>query len=144
MAVTRLFVRHGEKHSLIYLEDSSRQVEVPAGWEGLYYPAYVPEGFHVDEMSEKDALGPFITWRNQKDDQFIRLMYFNKDARTMIDTENSVIEEITLPGGSGFVATRADRTSVVWHDQHTGFVVASNLPREEVLRIAYSVIRIRE
>ena len=59
---------HGQYTAIGLREDEQKAFDVPNGWEGMYYPTYIPDGFeviNVENLSEQIFLISFENKNNE-------------------------------------------------------------------------------
>ena len=59
---------HGQYTAIGLREDEQNAFDVPNGWEGMYYPTYIPDGFeviNVENLSEQIFLISFENKNNE-------------------------------------------------------------------------------
>ena len=59
---------HGQYTAIGLREDEQKALDVPNGWEGMYYPTYIPDGFeviNVENLSEQIFLISFENKNNE-------------------------------------------------------------------------------
>ena len=135
--VMKLLIEIQEDHTdLSLVEDESASFVVPKEWRGEFFPSYIPEGFevvklfsHVDVIDFEDASGDFIEFDE-----------FTEDSATGLDTEDAVLSYATVNGVTSLVVEKNGKTTVTWSEGNHYFIVISSLAKQEVLRIADSVV----
>ena len=127
---TRLSLKHvgGENRS------------VPDEWMGEYFPMYLPDGMEFHYIDEVTA---FFLLRNSGG-QYVEFFECAETEAVQVNTENAHISYEFLNNVSYFIAERGDDLTIVWSDNQKYFVVISNLPKQEILRIAGSVLKIND
>ena len=124
---------HGQYTAIGLREDEQKAFDVPNGWEGMYYPTYIPDGFeviNVENLSEQIFL---ISFENK-----------THDAESKIDTENARVYYTEIHGNTALVSVKADLTIVSWNEQNRILsVVFDGEVEEDALKVAKSVTRIK-
>ena len=124
-------------------EDEQKAFDVPNGWEGMYYPTYIPDGFeviNVENLSEQIFL---ISFEN-KNNEYLTFEEMTEDAESNIDTENAQVYYTEIHGNTALVSAKADLTIVSWNEQNRIFsVVFDGEVEEDALKVAKSVTRIK-
>ena len=124
-------------------EDEKKAFDVPNGWEGMYYPTYIPDGFeviNVENLSEQIFL---ISFEN-KNNEYLTFEEMTEDAESNIDTENAQVYYTEIHGNTALVSVKADLTIVSWNEQNRILsVVFDGDAEEDALKVAKSVTRIK-
>ena len=124
-------------------EDEQKAFDVPNGWEGMYYPTYIPDGFeviNVENLSEQIFL---ISFEN-KNNEYLTFEEMTEDAESNIDTENAQVYYTEIHGNTALVSAKADLTIVSWNEQNRILsVVFDGEMEEDALKVAKSVTRIK-
>ena len=134
---------HGQYTAIGLREDEQKAFDVPNGWEGMYYPTYIPDGFeviNVENLSEQIFL---ISFEN-KDNEYLTFEEMTEDAESNIDTENAQVYYTKIHGNTALVSVKADLTIVSWNEQNRILsVVFDGEMEEDALKVAKSVTRIK-
>ena len=134
---------HGQYTAIGLREDEQKAFDVPNGWEGMYYPTYIPDGFeviNVENLSEQIFL---ISFEN-KNNEYLTFEEMTEDAESNIDTENARVYYTEIHGNTALVSVKADLTIVSWNEQNrTLSVVFDGEVEEDALKVAKSVTRIK-
>lgn len=134
---------HGQYTAIGLREDEQKAFDVPNGWEGMYYPTYIPDGFeviNVENLSEQIFL---ISFEN-KNNEYLTFEEMTEDAESNIDTENARVYYTEIHGNTALVSVKADLTIVSWNEQNRILsVVFDGEVEENALKVAKSVTRIK-
>ena len=134
---------HGQYTAIGLREDEQNAFDVPNGWEGMYYPTYIPDGFEVisvENLSEQIFL---ISFEN-KNNEYLTFEEMTEDAESNIDTENARVYYTEIHGNTALVSVKADLTIVSWNEQNRILsVVFDGEVEEDALKVAKSVTRIK-
>ena len=134
---------HGQYAAVKLQEDEQKAFDVPNGWEGMYYPTYIPDGFeviNVENLSEQIFL---ISFEN-KNNEYLTFEEMTEDAESNIDTENARVYYTEIHGNTALVSVKADLTIVSWNEQNRILsVVFDGEMEEDALKVAKSVTRIK-
>ena len=134
---------HGQYTAIGLREDEQNAFDVPNGWEGMYYPTYIPDGFeviNVENLSEQIFL---ISFEN-KNNEYLTFEEMTEDAESNIDTENARVYYTEIHGNTALVSVKADLTIVSWNEQNRILsVVFDGEMEEDALKVAKSVTRIK-
>lgn len=134
---------HGQYTAIGLREDEQKAFDVPNGWEGMYYPTYIPDGFeviNVENLSEQIFL---ISFEN-KNNEYLTFEEMTEDAESNIDTENAQVYYTKIHGNTALVSVKADLTIVSWNEQNRMFsVIIDGEAEKDALKVAKSVTRIK-
>ena len=134
---------HGQYTAIGLREDEQKAFDVPNGWEGMYYPTYIPDGFeviNVENLSEQIFL---ISFEN-KNNEYLTFEEMTEDAESNIDTENAQVYYTEIHGNTALVSVKADLTIVSWNEQNRILsVVFDGEAEKDALKVAKSVTRIK-
>lgn len=120
------------------LVPSDKAVDVPAEWKGDFYPAYIPEGFEFDCCYSSEAI-----YYNANGD----LLSFSEEkygSKTSLDTENANASSLYINGAEATLIEKDGWTAVVWSANNRLFIVDMDGGKDEALRVAASVILVRQ
>ena len=134
---------HGQYTTVKLQENEQKSFDVPNGWEGMYYPTYIPDGFEVisvENLSEQIFL---ISFEN-KNNEYLTFEEMTEDAESNIDTENARVYYTEIHGNTALVSVKADLTIVTWNEQNRMFsVIIDGEAEKDALKVAKSVTRIK-
>ena len=134
---------HGQYTAIGLREDEQKAFDVPNGWEGMYYPTYIPDGFeviNVENLSEQIFL---ISFEN-KNNEYLTFEEMTEDAESNIDTENAQVYYTEIHGNTALVSVKTGVTIVTWNEQNRMFsVIIDGEAEKDALQVAKSVTRIK-
>ena len=134
---------HGQYTAVRLQEDKQKAFDVPAEWEGIYYPTYIPDGFDVVNVENLSGQIFLISFEN-KNNEYLTFEEMTEDAESNIDTENARVYYTEIHGNTALVSVKADLTIVSWNEQNrTLSVVFDGEVEEDALKVAKSVTRIK-
>lgn len=107
-----------EYTSLQIVEDSETYIDVPAEWDGEYFPSVVPEGLI---MRDVDTDWTRVTYTFP--DSFLLQFAYSEttDATVNIDSEDAVLKPVRVWGYEGTMIIKEDRIHTYWFDGKTLF-----------------------
>lgn len=140
--VFRLTMHEEPTHTVVSLEvDESASFLVPAGWTGLYFPSYIPEGYEVWKVEEL----PGVLFRND-DGIFISFNEENPNASPSIDSENMTRSYVQVGGYTAMILQKESLTSITWQSDdrlfHMYIGSSGEAARQILIDMARSVRRI--
>lgn len=134
---------HGQYTAIGLREDEQKAFDVPNGWEGMYYPTYIPDGFEVINVENLSDQIFLISFEN-KNNEYLTFEEMTEDAESNIDTENAQVYYTKIHGNTALVSVKADLTIVSWNEQNRILsVVFDGEVEEDALKVAKSVTRIK-
>lgn len=132
------FMNIEERYTSFGFEETGEFVEVPAEWDGYYYPTYIPEGFEVYSV---DSLGVSLKRSDGA------MLYFNEmgpGGSGNLDTENAKNEFISINGHTALISEKGKWTAILWSVDNRSLLIDYTGSREEAIKIAESVRMIKE
>lgn len=137
--VMELLISIQEDHTeLSFVENESAAFDVPADWQGTYYPAYIPDEFSLVELGR---INSYLRYENGQG-TYIDFTEYSADDSVDINSENAELSYTTIHGANAFVIEREDGIIVTWGMEDKFFVLISNTTKDATLEIAQSVQRI--
>lgn len=136
-----LFVQNNETSMSV---SSNSTTPLPENWSGCYLPTEIPPDYAI-ESTEKNKFVQSIFYINEAGN-YIDFSVYIGDFNVHIDTEDCVLEEVTVAGKKGFVRTKYKNDEIVcvsisWLDNEKFFDLSTdNLSKETLLSIAESVM----
>lgn len=117
---------------------SEKTVEVPAEWKGDFYPAYIPEGFEFDRCRLNNVI--YL----DKDGRCLDFSEETYGSITNLDTENANLSSVFINGAEATLIEKDGWTAVVWSANNRLFIVDIDGGKDDALRVAASVILIKQ
>ncbi len=136
VGLQNFFVRFEKTHVEIGFELTENPATVPSGWDGYYYPSYIPEGYTLINMSSGIA-------NYQKGSDELCFSDLGSDARIYLDSENAAIDYLIINGISATIIEKAPWTTIFWSIGNRCIIVEYTGSRNEAIQIAESVVMIR-
>ena len=130
-----------------FVEDPDASFAVPEGWEGEYFPSYIPDGFSVWNI---DLLLSTVEFRSDVDAEGNEQIFygeFGEDSVGYSGTDNTTMSYVDISGQPGQVIDgytgSLHTVTVTWaSDDKWFFVITYDMETQEALRIANSVKKI--
>ena len=120
------------------LVPSDEAVDVPAEWKGDFYPAYIPEEFEFDCCRLNNVI--YL----DKDGRCLDFSEETYGSITNLDTENANLSSVFINGAEATLIEKEGWTAVVWSANNRLFIVDMDGGKDEALRVAASVILVRQ
>ena len=130
-----------------FVEDKDASFIVPDGWDGDYFPSYLPESYSVSFIDTILSTVVFRSDNNPDIDVYIVFSEYGADTVEYSGTDDATISYVDINGSTAQVIDgytgSIHSVSVTWSGEDKWFIVDTyGLEREEALRIAQSVKRI--
>ncbi len=118
------------------------EMDVPEGWTGDYYMAYIPDGFEFYYMH--DGIAEAIYLRSEE--EYLRFSEYRASSTTLLDTENAKVSYGTVHDCEAMIIEKAGLTTVAWTEADKLFLVELCGDVETALKIARntSIINVNE
>ena len=136
---------HGQYTAIGLREDEQKAFDVPNGWEGMYYPSYIPAEFEIESVDSSFGR-EFSVYMRDKNNSDVRLIFeeMSENNEMNVDTENAKVYYTEIHGNTALVSVKADLTIVSWNEQNRILsVVFDGEVEEDALKVAKSVTRIK-
>ena len=136
---------HGQYTAIGLLEDEQKAFDVPNGWEGMYYPSYIPAEFEIERVDSSFGR-EFSVYMRDKNNSDIRLIFeeMSEDNEMNVDTENAKVYYTEIHGNTALVSVKTGVTIVTWNEQNRMFsVIIDGEAEKDALKVAKSVTRIK-
>lgn len=132
--VVRLFVQVFEKFTRFGAKGDI--VGADTGLEGVYAPAYIPDGF----VTAEEHKSPFrYIAKYVQDDRYIFFTVRTITSGSMgLNTETVSSEKTTVNGMTGTIYSTEDMMFIEWHNDKYVFLITCNIDESEALKIANS------
>lgn len=133
----RFFTEPFSTHTAVQSADTA---EAPETIEAIY-TIDVPEGFETTFEEQVYEYTQFITYEYEKDDKYIIFsQYSKKSFNVMVDTENQVMEYITVNGKEGYIIRLDDDSYYIsWDNGDYIFDIEGNIGKNQLIEIAETV-----
>lgn len=129
-----------EKYTQFVIRDSSG-MNIPEGWNGEYFPTYIPEGFEVCNVFSNISMN-YVEYTNI-DGKLFSFDETSTDVVTQIDTEDAELTQNAIGGIPMFQVIKNEMVSFTWIYDDRYFTVNLNGALEEAEKIVESVVKIR-
>lgn len=137
VSILNLIMGIEESHMELGLENDA--LGIPAEWNGLYYPTYVPKGFELDyidsdfpEVQYKDADGEILFFKECPSNEYINF-----------DTEDSQVATINIHDAEALITEKDGSITIVWTLDDRYLLLRCTAPREQAIKIAESVKNVK-
>lgn len=137
--ILNFFMEIRPEYTEFRLEEENQDLEDSriVNWENAFMPTYIPAGYVV-ESSENGELAKSITLVNT-DGKIIDYAEYNEAVSFNYDTEDAVLQDITVKDETGTLIIKNDNYSIIWTLGNSIFVIRTQISEEETKKIAESV-----
>ena len=134
----RFFVRIDGGQASFGFETSDDHLDVPSGWNGYYYPSYIPDGYVLTGVFDDS-----VVYQNRAGTE-LRFCDSGPDARWTVDTVDAEIESVTVNGRPAVLIRKGIWTTIVWSVDSRCLIVDCAGTKDVAITIAQSVVMIRK
>jgi hypothetical protein len=114
--------------------DENAQSNLPADWEDVYYPDYLPEGY---QFAEAAAAGSARTISFQNDGDILILSQEpSEGAEVLIDKEGTENGETEVQGSTAFWSSKGGETTLMWNEYGLLFMLYGPMDLNELKKVA--------
>ncbi len=129
----KLDVQKAQEWTSYGLTLTGETLDIPNGWTGVFYPAYIPDGFTLVDGRFQEA-----EYQNANQDS-LSFSEYEYGTRVSLDTEDAAVSTTNVNGAEATLIEKAGWSAVVWSANNRLFVVEMAGSAEEVMKIAQSV-----
>lgn len=135
-----LFIESSEDHNRIDFIESEVSLELPEGWNGVYYPTYLPDGYNLldAQASEHTNIVMFIDSDNE-------LLIFTQNSNDMgmnIDSEQSDIEMVPINDTDGYMTNKDGMITISWTENGTVLTLEGTEEISIIIKIAEKIKKV--
>ena len=126
-------------------EDEQKAFDVPNGWEGMYYPSYIPAEFEIESVDSSFGR-EFSVYMRDKNNSDVRLIFeeMSENNEMNVDTENARVYHTKIHGSDAIVSIKEKTSSVIWSESNRILSIMMDGDNEEqILKVAESVKQIK-
>ncbi|MEZ7873056.1 MAG: DUF4367 domain-containing protein [Eubacteriales bacterium] len=124
-----------------FVPDEAASFDVPAEWTGLYYPAFIPEGYELDGIGGSRRM-PIAVY-TAANDQYLTFTEHDLESEVNINSEGYFVEEVQINNMAGILSYRDKKTIITWANTEKAFTLSITEDRDIALAVAQSVIPIK-
>ena len=101
---------------------------------------YIPEGFIVSEDNTND-MGVIIRFNDiYGGEGYFHVTISSADSSVHIDTEDAVVERLTVNGCEGLYSTKPNVNILLWGDDNYIYVIDGSIDKNEEMKIAENLV----
>ncbi len=124
-----------------FVPDEAASFDVPAGWTGLYYPAFIPEGYKLDTIAGAKNM-PVSVYIASNDHSMVFREY-GLDSESNINSEGYTVQEVEINGAIGIISHKAGYSIIVWSNTEKAFTLSITEDYDIALTVARSLVRVK-
>lgn len=118
--------------------DQTSSTDPLAEWKS-YTPSYIPEGFEVENEYE-DWSEVYVKYSNSSGEFFaIKQLWYDDSTRIDIDTEGTVVEDISILGVNGIYYENKGEKIICFTYNSVFVILNGNIDKNELVNIAISL-----
>ena len=122
-----------------------REMNIPAEWQGMYYPSVVPENSHVSFL-ESDEISSCVTYSTEAshDEWILSFIEYDEPVNIRMDTEDSDHKSSIVNGYEVSITEKDGLISLYWNDGQRMLVLRTrNISLTETITYASNIIMVR-
>ncbi len=128
----------GEYSDLVMILSGGQKSACPEGWEGRYYPAYIPEGYTFYKCTKSS---PISTLRYINDNcEIFTFAILDTNVNIAIDNESMSKTEITIKNQNAILYIGKGRSSVVINYEDFAVFIYGPVSKEVIIKVAENII----
>ncbi len=139
--VFNYFIERNEKYTEIRVEEENDIKTPELDWENYYQPTYMTKGYFFESSK---GIGSIKVLKYSDGENQITFTQANNGTDFQLDTEDAVTENIIINGNEGFLIIKEDRSMIFWHNEEKSFTITGNIKKEEIVKIAESMEKIKK
>ncbi|NLO85690.1 MAG: DUF4367 domain-containing protein [Clostridiales bacterium] len=132
-----------KEYTQITLQEASEALfDVPAEWQGAYYPSQIPEIFLLENIDT----GPGVFSAEYRDSTRTKVLVFSEqgeDSVARVDTVNADVEYTFIHGSLALVSQKSEKTTIVWQEFDQYFILTYPGEKSDAIEMAESVYRVK-
>lgn len=133
VGILKLDIQAYDDRTEFQLLQTGETMEVPDGWTGVFYPAYIPADFVFSHLDAGEAV-----YHNENG----RILRFSEEAYgtgIAVDTENAQVDTIYIHDTIATIIEKNGRSSAIWSEHNRLFILHFDGEKETAIEIANSV-----
>lgn len=134
--VLNFIMKIEDRYTSLRFESSGEYIEIPEEWNGYYYMAYIPEGFHYVKTEGDTAY-------YERDEQNLIFSEHMDETWINLDTEDAMTKFVDLDGKSALVVEKNGWTTLAWAVTNRYFIIEMQGSADETIEVGRAVTMIR-
>ena len=122
-----------------------REMNIPAEWQGMYYPGVIPEKSHVSSL-ESDEFSSRVTYSTESshDEWILSFAEYDEPVNIRIDTEDSNYINSIINGYEVSITEKDGLISLYWNDGQRLLVLHTrNKSLSETITYASNILMVK-
>lgn len=137
--VMRMFFDVQETYTEIsFKETDTVPSELLVDMKYYYYPEYIPKGYELIEVSGQKTMFKSFDFKNESKKRIV-FTQSPPSMRTLLDTEDAIVENIAILGMEGFYVEKNGFRTLMWHNDETVFRITTQTTKQELFKMAESM-----
>jgi hypothetical protein len=141
-----IFENNKEFTKVVPVESGSNVLTIkknlPKGWQGLFYPGYLPEGYLFTE-AEEIGDSKTIVFNNKNEGILILTQGPLYESEMRVNNEGVESGEVLVDGTSAFWTSRKGEVTLIWNQNGYGFLLYGPESLSEMIKIAEELLYIK-
>lgn len=110
---------------------------IPKTWTSYYYLTKLPADYYF--LNTMDGYqSKYLIFSNDTDEHLV-FAQETLDISAVIDTENTIVEEVEINGLKGISSSKEGVTIIAWHDNNNSFILTGKIHPKTLLIVAESI-----
>lgn len=128
-------------HTKVMLSDAAEGYDLahlPEGWDAIYIPTYLPEGFQLSKvtMGKEAVIAHYTNTKNE----YITIIQWNRtDISLFYDNEHGELTPNTINGQEAVMRCDGYDTSISWTENNYTFTISSSLSQNKLILVCESL-----
>jgi len=136
--VLNFFMENGDGYmSISIMNDGANYDDFAQAATGLYLPSYIPEAYSVDSIEDADSI--YAAIYKDATENLIIFKRLSAGTNLVIDTEDVVIESLTINGESAQYSEKHGFGNLIFTIEDNFFLLSGGVGKDEMVKIAESV-----
>lgn len=133
VGILKLDIQAYDDRTEFQLLQTGETMEVPDGWTGVFYPAYIPADFAFSHLDAGETV------YHSENGRKLRFSEETYGAGIAVDTENAQANTIYIHDTIATLIEKNGRSSVIWSEHNRLFILHFDGDKETAIEIANSV-----
>ena len=125
------------KYSDLVMLLGEQKAECPEGWEEMYYPTYIPQGYTFYKCTKSSEVSNLIYINSDK--EFINFSIITNSTNISMDTEKMTKAKLEINGQDAILYVKERISSLVINYEDYVILISGYLTKDDVIKIAESI-----
>ena len=127
----------GEYSDLVMILSGGQKSACPEGWEGRYYPAYIPTGYTFYKCT-KSLPASNLMYVNA-DKEYITFSIVTNARDLSMDTENMTKSEMQINNRDAILYIKDKICSIIINYEDCVILISGSLLKDEIIKVARNI-----